>query len=149
MIEKQKIREADYLMKEKFSHKYNMYYINTTCSLIMPSTLFYEFVYKNISRNSWIFWKITKIWIFVIYNIILYIFIIFHRYYYYYYTVRLTCKALPKRITLMQRTTDVKYKYTICSGEPVAPCHAASRHADRHYGQSRNIKYSTFRDPGG
>ena len=29
----------------------------------------------------------------------------------------------------------------------VAPLHAASRHADRHYGQFRNIKYSTFYDP--
>ena len=39
--------------------------------------------------------------------------------------------------------------YTSCPGAPVAPRHAASRQADRHYDQSRNIKYSTFRDPVG
>ena len=38
---------------------------------------------------------------------------------------------------------------TSCPGAPVAPRHAASRHADRHYSQSRNLKYSTFRDLGG
>ena len=38
---------------------------------------------------------------------------------------------------------------TSCPGAQVAPRHAASRHADQQYGQSRNIKYSTFRDPGG
>ena len=38
---------------------------------------------------------------------------------------------------------------TSCPGAPVAPRHAASRHADRHYGQSRNIKHLTFRDPTG
>ena len=31
----------------------------------------------------------------------------------------------------------------------MAPRYAASRHTDRQYGQSRYIKYSTFRDPGG
>ena len=29
-------------------------------------------------------------------------------------------------------------------GAPVVLRHAASRQADRHYGQSRNIKYLTF-----
>ena len=38
---------------------------------------------------------------------------------------------------------------TSCPGAPVAPRHAASCHADQHYVQSRNMKYPTFRDPGG
>ena len=43
----------------------------------------------------------------------------------------------------------VKILITSCSVAPLAPHHAASRHGDQHYGQSRNIKYSTFHDPGG
>ena len=35
---------------------------------------------------------------------------------------------------------------TSCPGAPVAPRYAASCHADQHYVQSRNMKYSTSRD---
>ena len=43
----------------------------------------------------------------------------------------------------------VYYIYTSCPGAPVAPRHAASCHVHQHYVQSRNLKYSTCRDPGG
>ena len=36
--------------------------------------------------------------------------------------------------------------FTSCPGAPVAPRPSVFRHADRHYGQSRNIKYSIVRD---
>ena len=55
----------------------------------------------------------------------------------------------------LRKFEDFKNNYrmiiylTSCPGAPVALRHAASRHADRHYGQFKNIKYSTFRDPGG
>ena len=42
-----------------------------------------------------------------------------------------------------------EYYYTSCPWAPVAPRHVASCHADEHYVQSRNMKYWTFRDPGG
>ena len=48
--------------------------------------------------------------------------------------------------SLYQLSTEF---FTSFSGAPVAPHHATSRHADRHYGKSRNMKYSNFRDPEG
>ena len=61
------------------------------------------------------------------------------------------CRKVSLKISLKSLFDIVQtnqISYTSCSSAPVAPHHAASRHADQPYGQSINIIYSTFRDPG-